>query len=603
MDTRSSRRGSSNSDFRRARHAVAGGDWARPKRPSALMVRGARSYIGADRRQPLLVVVLASLTALLLWLAAIYPAHAQDLVFADAFEAEPAAPASDVEAARFLNQATFGATPAAIAELRALGYRAWIERQLALPMSRSLPYVQAHPAEPDDAPNPRLEAWYLNAVEGEDQLRQRMAFALSEIFVVSDRADILYFEAQAMAQYYDLLSSHAFGNYRALLEAVTLHPVMGAYLSMLGNRGPAPGIRPDENYAREILQLFSIGLWQLNPDGSYRLDAAGARIPTYDQDVIRGFAHAFTGWNFADCDLEALGWEGCTYSYNWLLPMQAYPDFHDVGEKRLLDGVRLPPGRSAQQDLSDALDLIAAHPNVGPFISRQLIQRLVTSNPSPAYVARIARVFADNGAGTRGDLGAVARAILLDPEARYGERVSPQRFGKAREPLLKLTHIWRAFHGRAASGRYAEWYPEYALGQAPLRAPSVFNFFQPGFAPPGPIADAGLVAPEFQIFTTALVTSISNDMLTRSFYYVRGIDDPDSDWVLIDVTREAALAADPPALADHLDVLLLGGAMSPTLRRELIALVNDTWDGDAGRWRALEALNLVLRSPDFAVQR
>jgi uncharacterized protein (DUF1800 family) len=567
------------------------------------MVRGARSYIGADRRQPLLVVVLASLTALLLWLAAIYPAHAQDLVFADAFEAEPAAPASDAEAARFLNQATFGATPAAIAELRALGYRAWIERQLALPMSRSLPYVRAHPAEPDYAPNPRLEAWYLNAVEGDDQLRQRMAFALSEIFVVSDRADILYFEAQAMAQYYDLLSSHAFGNFRALLEAVTLHPVMGAYLSMLGNRGPAPGIRPDENYAREILQLFSIGLWQLNPDGSYRLDAAGARIPTYDQDVIRGFAHALTGWNFADCDLEALGWEGCTYSYNWLLRMQAYPDFHDVGEKRLLDGVRLPPGRSAQQDLSDALDLIAAHPNVGPFISRQLIQRLVTSNPSPAYVARIARVFADNGAGTRGDLGAVARAILLDPEARYGERVSPQRFGKAREPLLKLTHIWRAFHGRAASGRYAEWYPEYALGQAPLRAPSVFNFFQPGFAPLGPIADAGLVAPEFQIFTTALVTSISNDMLTRSFYYVRGIDDPDPDWVLIDVTREAALAADPPALADHLDVLLLGGAMSPTLRRELIALVNDTWDGDAGRWRALEALNLVLRSPDFAVQR
>jgi uncharacterized protein (DUF1800 family) len=541
-------------------------------------------------------VVLVFALALTAWTRA----NAGDALFVAGFEDAAPTPA---EASRFLAQATFGATADDVARVQRIGYEGWLAEQLATPASLQLPYVRANPAEPDYAPNPRMEAWFLNSVTGPDQLRQRVAFALSQVFVVSDRTDALYFYPEALASFYDLLAVHAFGDFRALLEAVTLAPAMGVYLSMRGNQkaDPARGLRPDENYAREILQLFSIGLWQLQEDGTFRRDADGARIPTYDQDAVRALARVFTGWNFAGCADDPNGFDYCGGDFT--LPMEPVEDYHDRDGKRLLDGVVLPAGLDARADLRRALDAIAAHPNVGPFIGRQLIQRLVTSNPSPAYVRRVARVFADNGRGARGDLGAVVRAILLDPEAREGHRTAPETFGKIREPILRLTQVWRAFGGRAANGRFQEWYPEYAYGQGPGRAPSVFNFYAPHFAPRGEVAARGLVAPELAITTTAQSINLANDLHARAWYYVAGLVDPvEPSYVVIDLAREAALAADPAALVDHLDALLMGGRMPAAMRAELVALLGE-YPPECPLYRAAEALHLIVVSPQYAVQQ
>ena len=412
------------------------------------------------------------------------------------------------EAFSFLNQATFGATETGAAQLIATGYEAWLADQLAQPASLALPHLTALP-RPQNLPDlhrDRIDVWFRNALNGRDQLRQRVAFALSEIMVVS-QVGALNQAPYSVASYYDLLATHAFGNFRDLMKAVTLHPAMGQYLSMLGNQKPnaAGTIRPDENYARELMQLFTIGLVELNPDGTVRLGADERPIPTYSQAIIQGFAHVYTGWNFAGAPnfLQARRTD-----QNQVVPMQLYPNYHDTGEKLVLRGQTLPAGQPGQKDLDDALDSIFNHSNVGPFIAQRLIQRLVTSNPSPQYVERVAARFNDNGAGVRGDLAAVVKAILLDAEARPA--APTERNGKLKEPLLRLTQMWRAYGARSGTGGYLFNNPSATFGQGPLQAPSVFNFFSPFFAPPGEIREAGLVAPELELATEYLNTVFTN---------------------------------------------------------------------------------------------
>jgi len=520
----------------------------------------------------------------------------------------PAAPeppkVSRSEAFQLLNQATFGATEAEAARVERLGVEAWIDDQLTRPPSLELPRLlsKPRPALLFELQPERVDAWFQNALHGEDQLRQRVAFALSEIFVVSQKGALVDFP-YSLADFYDVLARNAFGNYRDLLEAVTLHPAMGVYLSMLGNEKPNPAsnIRPDENYARELMQLFSIGLVRLNLDGTVQVDGDGVPVPTYDQAVVEGFAHVFTGWTYANVPGFHTQWPPDASQYT---AMQLWSGYHDTGAKTLLDGYTIPAGQAGMQDLDDALDDLFNHPNVGPFIATRLIKRLVTSNPSPGYVFRVASVFDDNGVGVRGDLGAVVKAILMDPEARPATRMDTD--GKLKEPLLRLTQLWRAYDAKSDGGRYPIDYVWVFFGQGPLQAPHVFNFFSPFFAPPGEIRDRGLTSPELQIATEYLNTFSSNFMFWQIFYWNWQADRSDenitADTVLIDYSEEAALAGDVGALIDRVDDRLLAGGMSDNLRQKIAGVVN-LIPADQAQLRAAETIYLTATSPEFAYQR
>jgi uncharacterized protein (DUF1800 family) len=524
---------------------------------------------------------------------------------------------SRAEAFRFLNQATFGATEAEAQALIAQGYEAWIDQQLQRPASLELPHVQqAFLSYPPGADFTRLhedrvDIWLRHALHAPDQLRQRVAFALSEIMVISQLSPLVGYP-WGSASYYDTLARNAFGNYRTLMEDITLHPAMGVYLSMLGNQKPDAlrNIRPDENYARELMQLFTIGLVELNLDGSVRRNGQGNAIPTYDQQVIEGFAHVYTGWTFAGAPSFALAFPTIA---NQIVPMQAYPEQHDTGAKRVLSYTgaaftQISAGQTPQQDLDDALDNIFRHPNVAPFISKQLIQRLVTSNPSPQYVERVARVFENDGAGRRGELDAVVRTILLDPEARNAP--ADANAGKLGEPVLRLTRIWRAYGAASPSGKLNVQNIPGFIGQGPLQAPSVFNFFSPFYAPPGEVLDQGLVAPEMQLATEYLNSLITNYFFILAFCYntapVQGCPavppEITQDLVIIDTGPERALAADPQALVSRIADRLAGGSISATLRAQAAAMIQAVPASEASL-RVAEALYLISTSPEFALQR
>jgi len=490
-----------------------------------------------------------------------------------------AAPPSRAEAFRFLNQATFGPTSADIDRLMALGdsgqaYAQWVDEQMLIAPSLQLPAVQAKYATVKNVTvlqTTRQDRWFRNAMVAPDQLRQRVAFALSEIMVVSQNS-VLAKMPFAAADYYDLLARSAFGDFRQLLGDVTLHPAMGVYLNMLGNRRPDPvrNIRPDENYARELMQLFSIGLVQLNPDGTARTDAAGDALPTYDQPVVEGFAHVFTGWSYSGASTFAMAKRTSTTQ---IQPMKAYPEQHATGTKQLLTypGVQLPvipAGQTASQDLDAALDNIFNHPNVGPFIGRQLIQRLVTSNPSPAYVARVTAVFNNDGQGRRGNLGAVVKAILLDPEARPTGAAISDVTGKTKEPLLRLIQFWRAYEAAARNGMYHLADSDRIFGEGPLLSPTVFNFFRPSYASPGEIEGRNLVAPELQIANEHLNTSVTNYFYTQIFLRNSTKTGLGTTIILIDISDEVAAAGNAGALVALIADKLLGGAISPTLADE-----------------------------------
>ena len=499
------------------------------------------------------------------------------------------------EGARFLRQASFGPVEGDVVSLQTTGYEGWIDNQMNAPASSQLQHLLALPLPENAAEGQRnrVEAFFKHALENDDQLRQRMAFALSEIMVVSDQG-ALSNRPGGLASYYDMLSEHAFGNFRDLIEAVTLHPAMGVYLSMLGNEKPdtARNIRPDENYARESLQLFTIGTVELNLDGTPRLDNAGQLIPTYDQTIIEGFAHVYTGWTF-----------GGSARFNrpsrdYLVPMQAFSSFHDTSEKKLLNGVVIPAGQTPEQDLTDALDNIFAHQNVAPFISRRLIQRFISANPSPSYVERVATVFNDNGFGVRGDLGAVIKAILLDVEARTP--VAGGIGGKLVEPLLRLVSLWRAFDASAPNGRYIYPQPNNDFGQAPLRSPSVFNFFSPDYAPAGELSDQGLVSPEMQI-TNETTTASVNDYLALSIY-IRNSNATTlgNQAIRIDIAPYLALSGDPEVLLQRMAEKLTGGVISSELEAEALAMIN-TIPQDQPAFRVTEAIHQIVSSVEYAL--
>lgn len=506
-------------------------------------------------------------------------------------------------AARFLNQATYGPT---LAEINSLGARAdfeaWFTAQRAATIS--LEYATVRAAAPPGSyvdASVRMEKWFRDAVQGQDQLRQRMAFALSEIMVVSDTSSALEGETPMLAAYYDILARNALGNYRALLEEVTLSQAMGHYLSMFQNQKPDPanGIRADENYAREVMQLFTVGLENLNLDGS------GKGTPTYEQADIENLARVFTGWSFPNGSSDENFFYVLTPPAS-NAPMKVYPNFHDTSAKTIIGNVVIPAGQTPEQDLKLALDTLFNHPNVGSFIGRQLIQRLVTSNPSPTYVARVATVFNNNGSGVRGDLYSVARAILLDPEARSGDTGAPQTFGKLREPLLRVTQLWRAFSGVARNGKLDYAFPETDLGQAALRSASVFNFFRPRYQPAGPITDSGLVAPEFQITNESTITSTTNLLGFQSSVY-RGVGGGTARLygageISLDLSTWEPKAAIVPGLISDLDLLLMSGQMPDAMRATLTAYVSDIPSDEPGS-RVSEAVNLIIGSPQYAVQR
>ncbi|MEO8133540.1 MAG: DUF1800 domain-containing protein [Betaproteobacteria bacterium] len=518
-------------------------------------------------------------------------------------------PAAAADVSRLLMQATFGPTLADVTHARQIGIDGWLDEQFALPLTWShVDYLQQVRSATGRDPQERhaYEAVWQNFLFGNDQLRARVAFALSEIIVISNVAPDQ--NTWALASWMDMLYRNAFGNYRRLLEDATLHPAMGYYLNMLGNdkENPAKGYRPNENYAREMQQLFSIGLVKLNPDGTPMRDAQNRTIPTYDQSVVEGFAQVFTGWNFSGNDATSNRQFYDPPYEIWVNPMVVWPARHSTGPKTLVDGVVLPAGQSPQKDMQDALDLIFNHPNVGPFIGRRLIQFLVTSNPSPAYVGRVAARFNDSGRGVRGDMTATIRAILTDPEARDLTLAAGPAFGKLREPVIRFTHLLRATGAKAANGRNSIWWldsPEDGLGQSPLLAPSVFNFFSPFFTRPGPIAQAGMVAPEFQIHTETQV--VGNGNLFARVLRDRGFGFSDEGRLALDLTPWMALSADANALVDRLSLVFTASALSPATRTILLKTINaiPATNKTNQTSRVNAALTLMMVAPDFVVQR
>jgi len=511
---------------------------------------------------------------------------------------------TESQSSAFLNRATFGATRDSIDALANSNLEDWFTAQLNASPSLLLPYIESLaplPGQDKIRPSQRVEGWWLNVVQGNDQLRQRVAFALSEIFVTSDRNDFLFNYQAAMANYYDLLVNNAFGNYRDLLEQVTLNPVMGVYLSMLRNQKPDPenNIRPDENYAREVMQLFSIGLVELNQDGSVVTDNEGNPVPTYDQEIIEGFAHVFTGWTFADS--QFFRWHGEVL--NTYDAMEAWENFHDTGEKVLLNNFVVPAGQTAEQDLQMALDNIFQHDNVPPFISHKLIQRLVTSNPSAAYINRVARVFIDNGSGVRGDLGAVIVAILTDNEAIHGFQNNPDSFGKLREPLIRNAHLWRAFNAATTSGTLPFSYPDYLYGQSPQRSPSVFNYFQPEYQPPGDIANAGLVAPEFQLSTANNLAGMHNAIMYFTLYSNDGSEPPEETDIVLNLDPLITIAGNHSALLDELDMIFMAGQMTSDMKNIIVSYLDNYYDQDNYRAKVVEAASLLLTSNQYVIQK
>ncbi len=521
----------------------------------------------------------------------------------------PTGMAQLVDASRFAAQATFGLDYAEIEALAGEGKEAWLDRQFSLPVGDHKSIVSnlvrrreagEFTAFEDDIEYLimfRRFAWWHRTVTASDVLRQRVAFALSEIFVVSDNVDDLIINPYAMSDYYDTLLTHAFGNFEDLLREVTLHPSMGIYLSHVNNRrsDPANNIFPDENYAREVMQLFSIGLFELNIDGSLKLDGNAVPIPTYSNAEIREFAKIFTGLSFGGPN----AFFGNTEP-NFLAPMQMFDAEHEPGSKNLLNDTVVPAGRTGMQDIEAAIQNLFEHPNVGPFIGRQLIQRLVTSNPSPAYVERVARVFNDNGSGVRGDMQAVIRAILLDPNTVAP--ANPQTsFGKLREPVVRYASLLRQLGASSDDGLITNtgFLLQELAKQHPLSAPSVFNFFLPAHTPAGEIANAGLVAPEFQITTGSTIIGITN--LADYTILADIVTDTPEPFAPVSLNYDdyVAIADDIGALMDRVDIVFTAGTLDASTRQNIEAILADV---DDLNMRGRLAVYLVLISPDYAVR-
>lgn len=556
----------------------------------------------------------------------------------------------DPSIVRFLNQATFGATPADMESIRTRWREGWIQDQMALPITqthwdrvRALQTAwfnsQTSPttADPISLPYELLDAsLWQSFIASPDQLRKRVAYSLSQIMVVSMEglAGNGYQNPLLSAGYFDVLEKHAFGNFRDLLKDISLNPAMGMYLSHRGNQkaqydtdGVTVLRQPDENYAREIMQLFSIGLVRLNIDGSRELDASGAEIETYTNSDVMGLARVFTGWNWEYDSRDGSGTltgspggnsiDGTPQGVNSVFcecyrnPMVMVAASHSPEAKNFL-GVTIAAGTDGPAALEIAIDTLFNHANVGPFIGRQLIQRLVTSNPSPAYVQRVAQKFNDNGNGVRGDMKAVIAQILRDPEARSPLNITApaSSWGKVREPVLRMTGIARLLGLNQSGLAWAATRtmnmsdPATQLGQSPLRSQSVFNFYRPGYVlPNSAIADAGLVGPEFQITTETAVPGIINYLQT----FLNGGAPKTSGTVAIDFTPWLTLAAQADAtdLVADLNLKLANGALSANTQTAIKAALGTTAvNGSmAQRNRVRAAMLMVLSSPEYVIQK
>ena len=510
-----------------------------------------------------------------------------------------AAPISDVSASRFLAQASMGANRALIAQVQALGYAGWLDAQFALPASGTRwdwMVAKGYNAAADQNSEAGFDAaTWRKLITSPDTLRQRVTLALSEIAVAAiDGLVGLGWRAFSAAAYLDLLEANAFGNYRTLLGQISTSVPMGQFLTFRGSvkANPSTGSHPDENYARELMQLFTIGLVQLNLDATPKL-VNGASVYTYTQDDVSGLARIFTGW---DVDLAG----GTTATPDFVRrPMKQYPARHETGASTFL-GATVGAGLAGADALKAALDIIFGHANLGPFISRQLIQHLVTSNPSPAYVTRIATVFNNDGKGVKGNLQAVVRALLLDPEARLAPpTASAASFGKQREPMLRFVNWARAYNAASASDAWAIGNtsdPASHLGQSPLRSPSVFNFFRPGYVPPNSgIAAASLVAPEFQLTDESSVVGYVNYM---QHAVASGVGD-----VLANYSGLLPLADTAAALLTEINTVLAAGQLSAPTQALIVGALNAMPHGtDAARLNRIHAaLTLVLAAPEFIV--
>ncbi len=546
-------------------------------------------------------------------------------------------PATRDEAARFLTQASFGPVDADIDRLMAVGYAAWIDEQFALPATSHRAFWETRNAEirAANASNSAgqdqvFESFWKQAVTGPDQLRQRVAYALSQIFVISMVDNTVAENPRAVAAWMDMLGEQGLGTYRQLLETVSRHPMMGVYLSHLRNQkaDARTGRVPDENYAREVMQLFSIGLVELNDDGTPR-STGGNAVDTYAPADISGLARVFTGWSWACPDWPD---NSCFFSGTAngnsdpdrsFKAMLGYPQYHSVEAKTFLGTTIAAQGTSdPAASLSRALDTLANHANVAPFIGRQLIQRLVTSNPSPAYVRAVSQTWANNGSGVRGDLKAVVKAVLMHPEARQRSNTA----GKLREPVLRLSAYLRAFTHRSDTGAWRVGNTDSvgtSLGQTPMRSPSVFNFYRPGYVAPGTSsASSNLVAPELQITHETTAAGWVNFMrdnvasgVGQSNGTVNGVVLNRRD-IQPDFSAELALAGDPVALVDRVAGRLTYGSAGAALKTEISDAVgriaipalnsggtNQAAIDTAKRTRVNAAVLLVLASPEFQVQK
>jgi len=557
---------------------------------------------------------------------------------------DPGAPrTTDLDAFRFLEQATFGPTDADMASASFIGINLWLDRQMEAGRAPRQSFegycraVDAHDVDgrPIDQSRNLRSAWYNGAIFGRDALRQRVTFALSQIFTASTDNNFIALRSYGMASYQDMLAQHAFGNYRELLEAVARHPIMGIYLSHLKNEkeNVDAGTKPDENFAREIMQLFSIGLFERHPDGTFRLDQNGQLIPTYDNEHITALARVFTGLSYSwhhntpDNVNTAFNYYGgpLTDQTAYTKPMIMFQEAHDEAEKALVGGVLIPARVDAEQDLEDALDTLHNHPNTPSFIATLLIKQLVTSNPSRGYVYRVAESFRDNGSGVRGDMKAVLKAVFLDQEARNPDFYESDRYGKLREPLMVFTTALRAFpptndlplsdvrginltaynNGTPIRMPILARSSEPLFGQTPMHAPSVFGWFRPEYSPGGILGAAQLTGPEFALRTDSLIVS-NIDSMTELFWLPQfnigtvvnqgGF----ADDLKFDVSTASLEALTVPELVEELDRRLRGGRMSPALKS---AMLRNLPLIPTARDRARSAIVLVLNAPEFVAQR
>ncbi len=556
--------------------------------------------------------------------------------------ATPSAPAgasftaatTDEEAARFLLQAQFSASDAEIAAVRNKSYAIWLAEQFAAPPStsgfdwlnqRGYGTINSSTNYYDNSYPGDYMLWN-QLMTSSDAVRKRMALALSEFFVVSLSGLDFAWRSHAIASWWDMLNAHVTGNFRNLLQDVTLHPAMGYYLNTKGNlkENVATGRAPDENYAREVMQLFTVGVHQLNNDGTEKRDASGTKLETYTQSDITNLARVFTGWDFDQTQnvntLEPVNRRNIPNTVYTRIPMRLTANNHSTLAASFL-GATVAANTDGVEALRIAMDTLFNHPNVGPFFGKQMIQRLVTSNPSPAYVNRVANAFNNNGAGVRGDLKAVFSAVLLDDEARSPGGLSQSGFGKLREPIVRMVQWGRTFGIRSARDSWKIGdlsNPATQLGQSPQRSPSVFNFFRPGYVPPSTALSASASpAPEFQIVNESSVGGYLNYMqgVIRNGIFVNAPDLPQSASnstngydITAAYTAELALVLDTTALVKRLGLLLCAGQLSAATQTLIVAALNATPVTAASTDtvklnRVAAAVLLVMASSEYLIQK